>query len=264
MGVIPIVKTIGLGLGLLLWGSTSLVTGFFVGKFELFGVHKQPVFNEAMNWVGIWIVIAAMGVSFFIKPDTNKTKYQKIEDHQKTDINNSDDQETIFDRIPAKLKIPIGVTMAVGSGMLYGVNMVPMSLWVQDEQAKGNTPGPLDFVFSHFTGIYLYSTAVFVIYCIVNRRSGAPKVYPDAILPSMIGGVMWGVAQCGLMSATQILGWAIGFTMGSAGPLLVSSSWAVFYFREIRGARNLLLLGISCTLLIAGILLLGFSGVKHI
>ena len=164
--------------------------------------------------------------------------------------------------------------------------MVPMMLWAQQQEDEGNTPGPLDFVFSHFTGIYLYSTVVFIIYCIVNRP---PKIYPAAILPGMVSGMnlkirkrkekrkknglawvvlyiflfcfysssstilthcvgaMWGIAQCGLMSATQILGYTVGFPIGSAGPIIVSSCWSVFYFHEIQGTSPLLSLFLSNT-----------------
>lgn len=256
MCVVPIVKTIGLGLGLLIWGSTSLITGFFVGKFGIFGVDHQSIYNEVMNWVAIWLVVGAMCVFFFIKPTIEKRKYQQIGDSK--DINTAEEEEvSILDRIPAKYKGIIGVGLAVLSGMLYGVNMVPMTLWVQDQETA---PGPLDFVFSHFTGIYLYSSVIFIVYCIVNRP---PKIYPAAILPSIISGAMWGVAQCGLMSATQILGYAVGFPIGSAGPLIVSSLWSVFYFREIRGAKNLGLLVGSFSLLFTGIILLAMSDVKH-
>jgi len=266
MCVIPIVKSIGLGLGLLLWGSTSLVTGFFVGKFGLFGVDKQSVDSEAMNWVGIWIVVAAMGVFFFIKPTIAKRKgYAHIKDGSKAgDINDApppeEEENSIFDRIPQKFKGMIGISLALASGIFYGVNTVPQMLWVQKKKAEHDTPGPLDFVLSQFIGIYLYSTVIFVVYNIVTRP---PKVYPAAILPSIISGAMWGVAQCGLMSATQILGYAVGFPIGSAGPLLVSSTWSVLYFREIRGTRNFLLLALSFGLLLAGIMLLAFSDTKH-
>jgi len=258
MCVIPIVKTIGLGLGLLIWGSTSLVTGFFVGKFGIFGVDKQVVFHDAMNWIGILLVVMAMGVFFFIKPTLEKRKtYEPI--GEKGAIQDVENEDSILDKIPAKYKGMIGVGLAMLSGMLYGVNMVPMSLWTQEEKSHGRDPGSLDFVFSHFIGIYLYSTVVFIVYCIFNRP---PKVFPAAILPSMISGAMWGVAQCGLMSATTILGYAVGFPIGSAGPLLVSSLWSVFYFREIQGKKNLGLLLGSFAFLICGIALLAMSDVK--
>lgn len=256
MCVVPIVKTIGLGLGLLVWGSTSLITGFFVGKFGWFGVDHQKVYHDAMNWVGIVLIVCAMGIFFFIKPTLEKKEYRPI--GEKGDIQHKEEEEedSILDRIPTGIKYPVGVGLAVLSGMLYGVNMLPMTLWVQDQKAKGLNPGPLEFVFSHFTGIYLYSTVVFIVYAIYSRP---PKIYPAAIFPSMISGAMWGVAQCGLMSATQILGYAVGFPIGSAGPLLVSSTWSVLYFREIRGSKNLALLAGSFAFLLSGILLLAFS-----
>jgi len=263
MCVVPIVKTIGLGLGLLIWGSTSLITGFFVGKFGLFGVDHQVVYHEAMNWVGIVLVVIAMGTFFFIKPTIEKKKdYKQISDSKNGDIQlpEEEDDSSIFDRFPKAYKGLIGVGLAVASGMLYGVNMVPMSLWVQEQKEQDLKPGPLDYVFSQFVGIWLYSNVVFVLYCIYNWACGRPpKFYPAAIFPSIIGGAMWGIAQCGLMSATQILGYAVGFPIGSAGPLLVSSSWSVFYFREIRGSKNLGLLSGSFAFLLTGIVLLAFS-----
>jgi len=267
MCVVPIVKTIGLGLGLLVWGSTSLITGYFVGKFGLFGVDLQKVYHEAENYVGIVLVVCAMGVFFFIKPTLEKREYRQIGEKNGGDIQalSEEEEDSILDRIPTHIKYPLGITMAVVSGMLYGVNMLPMTLWVQDQNKKGITPGPLEFVFSHFTGIYLYSTAVFILYAIYNAiYSRAPKIYPAAVFPSIISGAMWGVAQCGLMSATQILGYAVGFPIGSAGPLLVSSTWSVVYFREIRGSKNLLLLAGSFSLLLTGIVLLALSDVKKV
>lgn len=256
--VIPIVKAIGLGPGMLIWSSTSLITGFLTGKFGLFGVDKQKVSHEAMNWCSMLFVVGSLIVFFFVKPTIDKREeYQSLNGEEgKKPVQPEEEETSILDRIPAKTKPIVGAGLALASGVLYGVNMVPMTLWTQSEKSKGNTPGTLDFVFSHFTGIYLYSTIVFIIYCLINRP---PKMYPAAVLPSMISGAMWGVAQCGLMTATNILGYAVGFPIGSAGPVVVSSLWSVLYFREIRGLRNLLLLGASFALLFTGIALLALS-----
>lgn len=260
--VIPIVKLIGLGLGMLLWGSTSLITGFFVGKFGLFGLHKDQVSYPGLNWGGICFVIAAMAVFFFIKPSLDEKKEEEREPltrAEKGSIQNYDDKgnnASIYDKIPTRIRAPIGVALAVGSGILYGLNILPMSLWVQAEKAAGYEPGPLDFVFSHFTGIYLFSTLAFLVYCIAMRP---PKIYAESILPSFISGAMWGIAQCGLMVATGILGFTVGFPIGSTGPLVVSSLWAVLYFREIRGTKNIGFLLFSFALLGVGIGLLSKS-----
>jgi len=251
--VIPIVKLIGLGLGLLLWGSTSLVTGFMTGKFGLFGVEKQGVSDDAMNWIGFVCVLAAMAVFFFIKPTLDEPEEAKpllgkqIQEEQDT---------SLLARIPPTSKTIVGIMLAIFSGLLYGVNLVPMTLWQQKEKSAGHTPGALDFVISHFTGIYLFSTVLFLGYNVVQRP---PQVFPQSILPSYISGAMWGIAQCGLMAATGILNYTIGFPIGSAGPLVVSSLWSVLYFREIRGTKNLGLLLLSFAFIITGCVLLALS-----
>lgn len=255
--VIPIVKTIGLGPGMLIWSSTSLITGFLTGKFGWFGVAKETVRHGVMNWCSMIFVVLALVVFFFVKPTIEKREeYQTLNGDEKAIISQEEEETSILDRIPAKTKPIVGAVLALASGILYGVNMVPMTLWTQEQQNKGIKPGTFDFVFSHFTGIYLYSTIVFIIYCLFNRP---PKMYPAAVLPSIISGAMWGVAQCGLMAATNILGYAVGFPIGSAGPIVVSSLWSVIYFREIQGLRNLLILALSFALLFTGIILLALS-----
>jgi len=251
--VVPIIKTIGLGLGILLWGGTSLVTGFLVGKMGMFGLHKDTVSIEWMNWMGISFIVVSMIIFFFIKPqlEEDRAEYKSL--------NTGDDDEArrgdafIEHRLPKRFRLAVGFFLSVVSGMLYGVNMVPMKIWVQ---GQATTPKPLAFVFSHFTGIYIFTTVVFLIYCIVKRP---PQIFPESIFPSFVSGAMWGIAQCGLMVATEMLGFTVGFPIGSAGPSIVSAFWSVFIFREIRGVRNLGLLVGSFAFLGAGIVLLSKS-----
>eukprot|EP01113_Clastostelium_recurvatum_P035496 TRINITY_DN4961_c0_g1_i1.p1 TRINITY_DN4961_c0_g1~~TRINITY_DN4961_c0_g1_i1.p1 ORF type:complete len:354 (-),score=76.07 TRINITY_DN4961_c0_g1_i1:34-1038(-) len=258
LAVIPIVKTLGLGLGQLLWGGTSLLTGFLCGKFGLFGLAKDTVGNNAMNWGGIACIFCSMVVFFFIRPHLEDSQQEKDE-YQPINVLTEHSEKTnqqsaeFFDRIPKQFRMIIGFSLALVSGMFYGVNMVPMKLWVQ---AQSTPPTTLAFVFSHFTGIYLFGTVVFFTYCIVKRP---PQVFPSSILPSFISGAMWGIAQCGLMTATEILGFAVGFPIGSAGPSVIAALWGVFVFREIRGVRNLSLLVVSFLFSGAGIALLSKS-----
>jgi len=260
--VIPIVKLIGLGLGLLLWGSTSLLTGFLVGKFGLLGLTKDPIPQPGMNWAGIICVMAAMAVFFFIKPTLEDDELSPLMGNENTSdryqiqVVKEPSTSSIWERLPEKIKPLVGTLLAIFSGLLYGVNMVPMSLWVQKEKAAGTPPHVLDFVLSHFIGIYLYTTVIFLVYCLVKRP---PQIFPQSILPSYLSGAMWGVAQCGLMAATAELGYTIGFPIGSAGPLVVSSLWSVLYFREIRGRRNILFLLGSFVFIGAGVALLSLS-----
>lgn len=234
--------------------ATSLVTGFMIGKFGLFGLQKDVSSDPAMNWIGFVCVLAAMAIFFFIKPTLEEAEETKplVDGKQIQD----EPDTSLLARIPPTSKSIVGITLAIFSGVLYGVNILPMSIWSQKQKADGHPPGALDFVFSHFTGIYLFSTAIFLGYNIVKRP---PQVFPQSILPSYISGAMWGIAQCGLMMATGILGYTKGFPIGSAGPLVVSSLWSVLYFREIRGTKNILLLLLSFAFIGTGITLLALS-----
>ncbi|KYR00559.1 transmembrane protein [Tieghemostelium lacteum] len=288
--VIPIVKTIGLGLGLLLWSCTSIITGFFVGKFGLFGLDKQVVPHPVYNWVGFACIVVAIIFFFFIEPTLEDKKdkedssssvnasgskrrystsykgsdyssiieedHPMINDYTLSDYNkgNSSNQEgqMIFEKIPPPFKNIFGIVLSVLSGICYGVNMVPMQLWKQTHASDS----PLAFIFCHFSGIFLFNTVVFIVYAIIKRP---PQVFPQTILPSFLSGALWGIANCGLMVATQILGYTIGFPIGSSGPMIVSSLWSVLYFREIQGKKNLLILLGSFLFLGAGITLLALS-----
>ena len=52
---------------------------------------------------------------------------------------------------------------------------------------------PLDYVFSHYTGIFAGSTFWFVCYCAYMR--GSPRINPRIALPGFLSGVMWAIAQ---------------------------------------------------------------------
>ena len=73
--------------------------------------------------------------------------------------------------------------MALLSGVFYGVNFDPPTYLMN----HGFSQNGLDYVFSHFCGIYLTSTAFFLIYCAIKKNK--PSVYPEAILPAIASGI---------------------------------------------------------------------------
>ncbi|XP_038840561.1 transmembrane protein 144-like, partial [Salvelinus namaycush] len=50
--VVPIVKTIGLGLGLLIWASFNLLIGWASSRFGWFGIDAEEVSNPTLNYCG--------------------------------------------------------------------------------------------------------------------------------------------------------------------------------------------------------------------
>ena len=53
----------------------------------------------------------------------------------------------------------------------------------------------LDYVFSHFCGIFLTSTVYFAIYCAIKKNK--PTLYPSAVLPGIGSGILWSIADIG-------------------------------------------------------------------
>lgn len=51
----------------------------------------------------------------------------------------------------------------------------------------------LDYIFGHFTGIFLVSTFWFAVYSLYMRNR--PKIYPKVILPALASGIIWGIAM---------------------------------------------------------------------
>ena len=63
MTVVPIVKTIGLGLGLLVWGLTCMLVGWASGHFGILGVTPEPALAAPwLNYCGVTLAAASLGV----------------------------------------------------------------------------------------------------------------------------------------------------------------------------------------------------------
>ena len=51
------------------------------------------------------------------------------------------------------------------------------------------SPHPLDYVFAHFCGILVASTAYFLAYCAREQRRGRePQLFPKVVLPAVFSG----------------------------------------------------------------------------
>ncbi|KAF4799479.1 Transmembrane protein [Turdus rufiventris] len=160
--VVPIVKTIGLALGLLIWASFNLLTGWASSR---------------------------------------------------------------------------GCGLAVVAGILYGSSFIPV-LYIKDHGRRNETAYTgasqfdLDYVFAHFSGIFLTSTIYFFIYCAIRKNK--PYVYPQAILPGFASGVLWAIANCCWFLANHYLSAVVSFPIITAGPGLVAAMWGVLVFKEIK------------------------------
>jgi len=61
-----------------------------------------------------------------------------------------------------------------------------------------------------------------------------PKIYPKAILPGIISGIMWSIATICWFVANRSLSIPVAFPIITTGPPIIASLWGTVVFREIK------------------------------
>ncbi|XP_076192726.1 transmembrane protein 144 isoform X1 [Aptenodytes patagonicus] len=266
--VVPIVKTIGLALGLLIWASFNLLTGWASSRFGWFGIDPEEVSRPILNSIGAGLSLLSAVIFLFIKTEvqSSSASLESTPLLRESSINVSEDtsDDSWVNRLsPAKKRL-IGCILAVVAGILYGSSFVPV-LYIKDHGRRNETiytgasQFDLDYVFAHFSGIFLTSTVYFLIYCVVRKNK--PNVYPQAILPGFVSGVLWAIANCCWFIANHYLSAVVSFPIITAGPGLVAAMWGVLVFKEIKGLKNYVLLSVAFCIVLAGSLSTAFSKV---
>uniref|UniRef100_A0A8C2DJB5 Transmembrane protein 144a n=1 Tax=Cyprinus carpio TaxID=7962 RepID=A0A8C2DJB5_CYPCA len=253
--VVPIVKTIGLGLGLLIWASFNLLLGWASSRFGWFGIGAESVSKPVLNSCGAGLCLLSAIVFFFVKTDVQRSATSEetplLIDHENAFINKS------FNVICCS-----GSFLAVVAGLLYGTSFVPV-LYIKnhasdpDSQYSGASQFDLDYVFAQYSGIFLTSTVYFVLYCAIKKNK--PQVFPKAVLPGFLSGIMWGVATCCWFLANNYLSAVVSFPIITTVPGLIAALWGVVVFKEVKGWRNYIVLIVAFCLVLSGALLTAFS-----
>ena len=86
-------------------------------------------------------------------------------------------------------------------------------------------------MFATFCGIFITSTVYFIIYAVYKRNQ--PKIYPRAMLPGFVAGIIWSIATACWFIANKVLSLAVAFPIISTGPGIITAILGVFVFNEI-------------------------------
>ncbi|XP_072351888.1 transmembrane protein 144a isoform X3 [Scyliorhinus torazame] len=266
--VVPILKTIGLGLGVLIWAAFNLLMGWASSRFGWFGIDPEEVAKPWLNYIGAALSFTSAIIFFFVKSDINAANSSEstlpllIDSSINTGEEAGLSDESWVDSLSPPKKRLVGSFLAVIAGLLYGSSFVPV-IYIKNHALKNETKYKdasqfdLDYVFAHFSGIFLTSTIYFVIYCAIMKNK--PKVYPKVLLPGFASGVMWAIANCCWFLANDFLSAVVSFPIITAVPGFIAALWGVIVFKEIKGLRNYIILGIAFCTISAGALATGFS-----
>jgi glucose uptake protein GlcU len=238
-----IVQRLGLGVGQLVWGATNMLTGWATGMFGLFGIDKAPVEHRPLNFVGVGIAILALG--FFTQMGADKPAPTK----QNSDIMDPE-RHTVSGSFTAPLTTEepshktaggfgMGFVVALATGVLFGSNFDPPTR-LQQIGLPEHSDNPLDYIISHFTGVLVFTVLAFGTFKLLS-----PSCYvgTDVVVPGLIAGILWGIAQVCWFKANAVLSYVVAFPIIVGVPGVIAALWGVVLFGENRGRKNMFLLG---------------------
>ncbi|XP_016316698.1 transmembrane protein 144-like isoform X2 [Sinocyclocheilus anshuiensis] len=213
---VPVVKFIGLGLGILLWGSSGLLIGWASSRFGWFGLNPEEVSKPIHNYCGAGLCLLSAIIFFFVKSDVQKRTSAEsmplLIDDRRLNPDSTSPSDSWVDTISPKSKRVFGCILAVFSGALYGSSFVPV--FYIKVHATTNS--------SMFTGSSQ------------NVMKNRPRIYPRAILPGFLSGLMWGLATYAWLMANYYLSAVITFPIINAGYGLVAALWGSVVFKEVK------------------------------
>ncbi|CAF2084903.1 unnamed protein product [Rotaria magnacalcarata] len=263
---ILVIRINGLGMSMLLWCTTNMLVGWASGHFGWFGLLPENVEKPILNYIGVTIACVS-GIAFLA---IRTVQQEEIVEHpeeqqpilQSSSVENTSNDtrltaNTVSTSKPLSMCI-IGCILAAIAGILFGFVFIP-STYIQDHPNKYPTASKngLHYVFSMYSGIFFSSMFYYVVYIALKRNR--PYIHIQSILPGIVSGIMWGIAQAGFLVANSILSQAISFPLVTIGPGTIAIVWSIFYFKEISGRRNYLIIIIGTFLRIISAILIVLS-----
>jgi glucose uptake protein GlcU len=270
---VPALKLVSMGLAVALWGGSNMLFGWASGHFGFWGITKETEKVEWISYVGVGFSALGVVVLAFVKKngDTRRHAGTGLMDEVNgygTSVTSSivepppsnpfervelGEKEDINDYLSKRQQRVLGTFLAVAAGCFFGVNFDPPTLLMDEfgERSRHGmakySPNGLDYVFSHFFGIFVTSLVELVCFTGFDALVYLPTIftpspYQDLIVPGFVSGVGWAIGQISWFIANDNLGLVVSFPIICLGPSIVGCLWSVFLFKEIRGVRNYALL----------------------
>merc|ERR1712113_79206 len=112
------------------------------------------------------------------------------------------------------------------------------------------------YVFSHFTGILVFTCVSFTVSKLTLKQC---YVGTDVILPGLIAGVLWGIAQVCWFNANSALSFVVAFPIIVGVPGAIAACLGIILFGENRDPRSLKILGLIIVVQAASLICIAIS-----
>ncbi|KAF8360658.1 hypothetical protein PRIPAC_87581, partial [Pristionchus pacificus] len=264
---VPIIEGIGVGLGMLIWGTIQVLVGWGVARFGIFDLlAPSPTLHNVLNYIGMAVTVICGILFVFVRHHEE----EKVEDIQKEDseitvemeeINSKKMEEKSTPTLQsvknvAIKKIPY-LIMACSLGVLHGLMMSPVDIAKQNTEDKSDKYYMFDFVFSYFSTVFAFSTLYFILYCIVRR--GKAHVKAELVVPSVIYGCLWSVGMTLWFLSADRLAQTVAYPITTRLPAIIGALIDVFIYRSIQGRKNIAYFAFVIGLGILGVVLIALS-----
>jgi len=245
----------------------------------------DSVKTEWINYLGIGLILVSLVLFFNITPNANNDKNKNSPSTMFNPISNNDslidehrlemlhdknellfsqleqnDADSILNKLTSRQREILGICMALFAGVCYGTCFCPIQYVMKHHKHDDKFSQQLqDYAFTHYCGILLTSMAYFMVYVLYMKNK--PQVNNEAILPSIMSGFVWAIAQTCFFIATDKnnLGTDTAFPIVSGSPQVVASLWGVVVFREITNMKDLILLACAVIVCVSGVVGIGLS-----
>lgn len=245
------------------------IIGWASGYFGWFGLIPQQVEHPPLNYAGVVLAVFSGLIFLFIRTSSEPVGSGNTVNDERQPILSSAIIITSNDDVPIETSSPtpasslskrtIGCLLAIFAGALFGLVFVP-NTYIQDHPSgiyQNATRNGLDYVFSMYSGIFSSSILYFIVYLAYEKNR--PYINVQSILPGLVSGMMWGIAQAAFLVSNSILNQTISFPLISIGPSTVAVLWSIFYFKDIQGRRNYLIIIVGTLVRIAAAILIILS-----
>ena len=245
-----VIQLIGLGLGLTIWDLSNMLMGWVTGRFGLFGVDKEisarPIFNySGLALACVSLVFMYLAARFDRKPKEASADVEDVEDVE--DVVAPDESKVAAQEKQAgpaaaglesesPMRLVMGSAMAVLAGILFGTMFdLPQDL-MQGKFGPCHSHCALDYVFSHFLGIFVAAAVALLMYIMVRRRRSYVPL--RLVLPAMCSGMIWAVGTVAWFEANGELGFSVTFPIISSLPSILALLIGFCFFGELQSSKS--------------------------
>ena len=233
-----VIQMIGLGPGLTMWDLSNMLMGWFTGRFGLLGVDKEISKRPRFNYIGLALACVSLVFMYLAARFDHKPKAATLASESETEALEAEDSDSEAEKgeRQSPMRLVMGTSLAVLAGVLFGATFdLPQDL-MQGQFGPNHSRYALDYVFSHFVGIFVSASAALLAYFLARRRTSYAPL--NLVLPAMCSGIIWAIGTVAWFQANGDLGFSVTYPIISSVPSILALLIGFCCFGELATSKS--------------------------